>query len=210
MKRVSCIILIILVLSHSIAFSESFEVRNGIHFGMTKEEVIAVEEQNGNSADSVYDGNYIKDGLTYQEVTIAGIPGSRIDYYFDEGGLNEIVYWLGSLDVNLVSEQAAYSTFLTMESALSEKYGEYNYCADDGSTPKAVTHVLEGLLDNPFLHLMDYRQWSAQYDGYSVIIDEAYFYLVNMSNETEYRCEIGYRRIGGSGVGTSEEINNDI
>ena len=126
LNRVVTILLLTFMISSttviSIAESEEFSVRGGVKFGMTPEEVIAIEESNGFYCDKSDDGDILyKSDYDYQLYyqTSVGKLGSleimRYEYDFDLK--NKLLYQLEYVFRN----QNAYPYLL---SALSKKYGE--------------------------------------------------------------------------------------
>ena len=124
------------------AIAETFEIRNGIHFGMPVEEVIEVEkgnglstgnepkEVNGETANAQVMG--YKPGknleISYHPDSIAGIDGGdnyqTIDYVFEasNNSLYAIKYWFGYFSTT--------SNYEEIQSAFEEKYGEPLHKAD--------------------------------------------------------------------------------
>ena len=134
MKKIISILIILSVFMGCFvgnALADEFSVRNGIHFGMTIDEVKQIEIQNG-LPDPVQGDDY----LVYNDVNIAGIDDGRISYEFTDNKLSIIDYWFG-LYVGSISntgknvptdkeKNSIYNRvkniFDTLDGALSEKY----------------------------------------------------------------------------------------
>ncbi len=119
-KIVAGILAFMLVLLSSIALAEKdepvFEIHNGVQFGMTKEEVIALEAAAGVVLEKT-NPNSGYDGLS-AETTIAGCKNTILVYSFAYNRLVQAGYCFLTFDM-----------FNTLENALIKKYGEtdYNY-----------------------------------------------------------------------------------
>lgn len=141
MKKILYFLMIFLMIVPSCMAEDVFSIRNGITFGMTREQVIAQEALNGRSM-SKYSQNTVK----------PSIEGEKRDvtFYFDENGLlDEVCYHWYDLSAKAKdyirsdewaiqewdleqlsktslndSKQRAEETFETIEAVLNEKYPE--------------------------------------------------------------------------------------
>ena len=110
MKKITALMTLILILTMcNSAFADSFSIHSGVQFGMTKNEIIALESANGFEArqDSHYGGLIV-------EGKIAGYHGSDIRYSFKDNALTAAHYHFGSSDSNV---------FSTIKETLVSKYG---------------------------------------------------------------------------------------
>ena len=85
MKRLICIVVsIMLMVSFAPAIAEEFTIHSGVQFGMTRDEVIAKEEDNGFNLYAFYD-DYERDRIYPQFIGfMAGFENTEITYYFDD------------------------------------------------------------------------------------------------------------------------------
>lgn len=105
------------------AMSKRFSIRNGITFGITKDQVIQVEEKNGLTLEENEEGELT--GTT----NIAGFDNCRVFYSFSEGELCSVAYhWTRSTiqdeEVRQIKTfyQEAQKIYDSLEKSLSEKY----------------------------------------------------------------------------------------
>lgn len=92
----------------------SFEIRNGIHFGMNREEVRETE--------TLPFQKELNNDLVFGKGEVAGIDGSSVQYGFSEdGGLISVVYILKVNPETVFQQQEDYGR---IQKALEEKYGE--------------------------------------------------------------------------------------
>lgn len=146
MKRIlSFLIVLVLILGGYSGIAEMFSVRNGIEFGMSKDEVIRIEtEVNGlkytgddsetDESYDLWDGEHINGRVVFDCKSLAGYDNAdNIQYYFDESdSLNRIVYlWLGqtkpenytpSLFSSLKPSDEMLKQYRDLTGSLSEKY----------------------------------------------------------------------------------------
>jgi hypothetical protein len=96
------------------ANAESFSIRNGITFGMTKAEVKKAETLKPSSEGK--DGSF----LTYKYIQIAGIKKSILEYLFKNNKLNSINMFLNDGATKLLLER----DYKALSSSLKDKYGK--------------------------------------------------------------------------------------
>ncbi len=109
----------------------TFEIRNGIKFGMTIDEVRNIEEKVNKCSAPELDpwipgrlmafGPTLKDStkfIIYSNTSVASIPYSSICYVFDEGRLVEIAY----LFKNAASNESS-AIYQEVKDAMVKKYG---------------------------------------------------------------------------------------
>lgn len=91
-----------------------FEIRNGIRFGMSREEVRETE--------TLPFREELKNDLVFGRGEVAGIDGSSVQYGFSEDGkLISVVYILSVNPDSVFQQQEDYGR---IQKALEEKYGE--------------------------------------------------------------------------------------
>jgi hypothetical protein len=132
MRKVLATIVLLIVLltsvnalaSSSFEYSkiDSFEIRNGIKFGITKEEVISKE-----LLETEPTNMYGVGGLKIRG-SISGVIGAEGYYCFDENGLLSSLLYDFDLTLSIsssksVAEMEANSEYNRIEAILSEKYG---------------------------------------------------------------------------------------
>ena len=125
------------------ASAESFSVRNGITFGMSSDEIIAIEKANGNEPQLNSYGTYT---VVNVETTIASIPMSMVQYTVTntaEGSIHTsdalycFVYELGCNDTSKTRSDLI-ASFDTLNASLREKYGEPDLSTSPGESRKMV------------------------------------------------------------------------
>ena len=199
------------------AIAETFEIRNGIHFGMSVEEVIEVEkgnglstgnepkEANGDTANAQVMG--YKPGknleIYYLPDSIAGIDGGNnhqsIRYVFEasNNSLYAIEYWFGYFSTT--------SNYEEIQAAFEEKYGEPLHKADgeffSPYTPSLGMYFLYAYLGADDEKLSDYSQRLVSYDDINVVIETVLMYSTKTGR---YELRAGYRSI------TNEELEQII
>lgn len=204
MKRLFATILALIMLCTGTCFADTtkmegeFSIRGGVKFGMTIEEVQAIEGTGKIWEDwnSYVLGNVTS--LSYHEDSLAGISCqggfNNLEYYFGvDDNLRGIRYWYG-----FFSSALAKDYFDELYEALSQKYGEplddSNALAGVFASP-ACDSFFEGSVTIPMI-----SQWMIEYDDSYVIID-----LIIQSTGTHsktFEPMIGYREI------TQEEMNS--
>ena len=108
MKKIICVLLVVMMLMGTAFAEEEFTLHNGTKFGMTSEEVIEIERENG------FDyGHWVSDDKGYKEYdyswlhdknghTIAGQEKASITYFFrdSDDALFEAKYVFSSTNLN--------------------------------------------------------------------------------------------------------------
>lgn len=172
MKKLISILLILSIITVGIvgnALADDFSVRNGIHFGMTVDEVKALEKNNGVAEEDIYldkfNGDYYCVGLN---TSIAGIDDSRLLYQFDPETnlLVEFRYMLGPYKI---SKDLAWEYFQTVLQSLMDKYGEpLHSSTTDGAIFPIVSETMQGAaLD----FNVTYYEWLVDFGDYYILID---------------------------------------
>lgn len=176
MKRIVSTLLILALLLSSTAFAEftkidgDFSIRGGVMFGMSPEEVKAVES--GTPSENERNGEF---RLGYAGLdSLAGIPIYRnrsdvITYVFPlpDKKLDAVEYWFGYYD------GGADKYFEELCTTITNKYGKplhYN----DGKTFSRLTPTLETWLSYVGMGLYKLGQlgeWVLDYGDYYVMID---------------------------------------
>ena len=182
MKKVSCLMLVILLTFSSMAIAEfsfpkieeDFSIRNGIRFGMTREEIITLENATLQS-----DKN---NSVKYSDVTLMGIKKVYLDYYFTSSNkMSGFVYH--TLAVPGID-------FDSFSAILCQKYGDPFIRGDlisKYSTPAWLSDATKSLIRGEYdpdtlwvdiagvskdgtVKLTDYASWYIEYpDGFLMI-----------------------------------------
>lgn len=177
---VICLILAVVVSSAwTNAYSEcsDFVYRNGICFGDSQKEVIEKEE----------DGFVIYDSETILSptMTLSGIRGSSLNYYFSKGKLYQIfiAYRIGNDQDNL----SLVSVYNTIEDGLIKKYGE-------ASTTSDFVKYRNHLFDPDYMAKRTYVYGSQRfitYEDYIVVIEHALYKTGdNLRHLLLYSCHL--------------------
>lgn len=125
------------------ASAESFSVRNGITFGMSSDEIIAIEKANGNDPEV---NSYSTYTVVNVEGTIASVPKSMVQYTVTNtapgsthtsDALYTFVYELGCNDITETRSDLI-ASFDTLNSALCDKYGDPDLSTSPGEDRKMV------------------------------------------------------------------------
>ena len=191
MKKTISIFLILSVLTVCIigaALAEEFSVRNGVKFGLSANDVFAIEKENGiTKTPSKYDDTDYT-SYSYSDVSIAGKLG-YLNYEFSKDDkLLGIRYLYEEYSNTKIAD-----TYIEMEQLLKEKYGEPLNTDSSGVLFPSYTSALRY---GKIRKLLNYEEWLVEYDDYAVIID-----IVFCNNKKAYTCAIGYKCI------TKEEMN---
>lgn len=125
MKRfLSLMLAIVLMISCAGACAESFSLHNGTRFGMTKEEVTKIEEENGVILEKA-EKSLIWPNVDALEsegwISIAGQPGSELYYVFDDDKLTTCLYFYYDAPAFLTGNYSIGEE--TVLNALVKKYG---------------------------------------------------------------------------------------
>ena len=192
----ACLCLIVLISFINSCLAEDFSIRNGIHFGMTIDEVKKCERDNGLPDSSIYfeSDNYGIIDKYYcigYETEIAGIYDSRLFYYFDldTKKLREIQYELGS---EYQSEKTATSNFTDISTSLNSKYGlpEYSSVLYSGSLYVIQTqNFLKAIFMSKDPGDVAFHEWLIDYGNYYVLIDSTYY----VTDANRHVTGVGYR-----------------
>ena len=225
MKRVRTIsvflVMLLVVCAYSFSFSEPFEIRNGIQFGMSSWSVIKAEEKNGNTINSVMTD---KEGVDFIEFygEIASYDNCKVGYYFLDNQLKLIRYrWEVELKKSDLTQQkekeerenilSQYNSFLTV---LESKYNKIGYIGDNGvvytdfsreGVPSRLKENYDFLIDTQYTKCIGFSQFLVEdINGFV----EIHLYLTEFNSINGYRVyELGieYRFIEPE---TIEAINN--
>lgn len=118
MKRIITILLLICLFC-SIGCAkkpEEFSIRNGIKFGMTPEEVIAIEGEESKTGERIFSDGY---AIIYYKDVMMGAD-TEITYSFDNGGLDFILY---DIDDKIHPDHCE-ANYNAINETLREKYGK--------------------------------------------------------------------------------------
>lgn len=141
MKKILCLVISLIVLLSSVSsFAEEFIIHSGVMFGMTREEVIALETDAGFKV--IESEEYIT-----VRGKIASIDESAIRYYFDENALTTAWYRLGGNHSSIGNSPYDPDSFDVVEDALVNKYGEPNFDTQVLDSI-AFEYDIDGLIEN--------------------------------------------------------------
>lgn len=169
MKKLMSALLILSVFTVCIvgsSMADSFIVRDGIRFGMSKEEVIKIENEKGTPSHDNYNNNFINE-LVYIPESLAGFsdsPSIKLHYYFQDDKLYRIEYsWYErekqqSNSIDFRENSALKNQYEIFLNALSEKYKLLN--SSHGNTLEYIDFGD----DNAFVH--NSYSWSGKNDSY--------------------------------------------
>ena len=175
-KLMMCCLVILLVYTNMfnaladtqyITEDSDFSIRGGIHFGATKAEIDAIEQNNGNKHDDV-DVYY---GDTYDLAYLTLLAGykSYVTYWMDEDGiLNEFQYILPTKE-----------SYTTVKSALVDKYGAPMNTTSTSTALIAGTGIdrASKKLENLTPSDKDYAGWVIKYNDCFLMIEAKHIYL---------------------------------
>ena len=198
-------ILMVCIIGNTVA--EDFSVRNGIQFGMSRDEVKDKEKENGIGNAIDIDRSEL---LRYADVKVAGIDDCYISYYFSLETMIEIEYSLGGDYTKADKEIHQKAIFDEMETTLKEKYCDPIHVSD-GSVFPLYTDAMNTAMRHA---IMNYNEWLVNYDDYSVLIDEVFW---KTENDKFFYVSIGYKYISNKEIEeltpmmhSEEDKNNDL
>lgn len=133
MKKWICLLMVAMLLMCSAAVAEGdFTLRNGVKFGMTKDEIMQLELQAGDAEQMVTGEIVFKDG---SELTVAGRNEVTIVYDYDEtGAMCQMTYYF------LFSPEDDYQA---VANALLRKYGATEYSSETSMKLPMIDPVIE-------------------------------------------------------------------
>ena len=155
-RIISLLLVLALCLGTTALAEERFTFRNGIHLGMTYEEIVSAE---GREPDDMYDNI-----LTYGSVNLCGLDGDTyLAYYLDcDGKLDTAVY---------CNEDNGIEMNEYMKGAISSVYGQCR-----SSTAKELSDALQDyyvwFADESDWHIMNVLRWD---------MGDIYVYYANYS-----------------------------
>lgn len=168
--------------------NEKFSIRNGIHLGITQNEVDALEDATKSDNNSFWywchDDNEWNSHLIYEQVTVAGYPGCQMCYSFDKDGVLQDLSYLVSL------HRDDYSVF---NGILTNKYGTPQYMKPglfDTEAKRVIsrsTTVQSGKIEQ-------FAGWLVKYDDCYVKV-ELVGHTLTVGNLRQYLLYVGYRII---------------
>lgn len=201
MKKVLCIaVILVCVLLLASAAAEEFTIRNGIRFGMTKEQVFAIESDLTFEELNQYETitRYCADG------TFEGYENGRVFYVFDDNALVQVVFHFESSD----DIDYLCSCFETREQMLNERYGSTDYTSATGRKMEGreLGHYHRYLFHTT---MSAYSQRVLKYNDCAVCIDN-YVDVVDFQRSWS-SCEIVYTAIYGdmSGLVTTTDMSGN-
>lgn len=201
MKKAILTFLVILCLISNTAlaeikvFDENFSIRSGIQYGMTLAEAKTIEDKNGVECLEYNLFSMNPGDLQYRNISIAGIPQSRLTYssddfpydtyedLFDISSEDIENYWKTTL-VEMIqyefgccdSAEQSKTVFLTINESLTQKYGE-PFCADIYSRlPISIeAQILKNYNDRSWATkypIIGFAEWLVQYADCYVLVSE--------------------------------------
>ena len=198
-KLISFILVITLALSMvaAMAEEEEFSVRNGIKFGMTPDEVRAIEAENGNE-----NGEEFGRTISYENVSVAGYPGTTIEYWFEDDSLFQIVYFIGAATGD-ETEKNAKAIVSDLYGSLKEKYGEPAYNGEVGPTCSEKFSLY--LKQSTFYSVPGYSEWLLNKADEYVNVD--LFILSTLG--TKYSPMLIYNKVADELIESIEQAEED-
>lgn len=161
-KLISMLLAIIISMASVSAFAEEFTLHSGTKFGMTRDEVKAIETSKGYTVEntSLKYSFYDTDGEYYFKETnalkikgsMAGVENSNLYYYFnDNNELFAAVYKFGEFaNNNNVGE------YFDIQNTLSQKYSEnWQEVSASEKYPRIIDCFYNELVQNPTVYSLD-------------------------------------------------------
>lgn len=198
LKRVLLVTIILSILLSPGALAETFSIRNGITFGMTKEQVKKIETMKVSSEWT--DGTY----LSYKNITISGIKNSILEYHFENKKLINFTMLFNDNATKATHEK----DYKTLNAALKDKYGKPLGYAN-GKTAELVSGYLDAqisialldkMLGGKLQYKVTYDEWLIPTDDGKVKIEHVLF----TSNEKKENSHHLYYTF------FSNQVGNDI
>lgn len=215
--------------------NKAFTIHSGVMFGMTKEEVIDLEQKSSfEFSASEGENDYIdasEDFLVCSNVVAAGEEGSDIIYVFEEGTVESCLYVADSYPVpddngNWVEYPIDNAAVLE---TLNEKYGkpvaEGKEYIDIGTSYDAIdafeTYRKTNDFDSPYASgetkLLDFYQWLVETDEGGVEISAISFVYKSFMGNIHHRV-ISYSSLSSvewnsmidEVQGVQDSLNNDL
>lgn len=125
MKKMLCVLLVALMLWGTALAEGGFTLHNGTEFGMTSDEVIRIESQNGIILELNPNNDY--EGYTVfnkRSISIANIKESGLYYHFANDVLFAMEYSFGK---ERSLQEFSFDEYTSIENTLEEKYGKTDY-----------------------------------------------------------------------------------
>lgn len=200
------LIIVILILPVLVVGEERFSVRNGVEFGMTKEQVKLIEENNGVNSFQENDEKTV----LYFDATVAGVDNCRVVYYFPDNKLMKISYsWIIAKQAKepFISEVEQFykesnHIFDSLDETLSKKYKligqktgtkEYNFI-DFGTLDFPFTEEPSEYLSAEYT-LYGFKQYITSSDNnyVEIVIADEYDKYFLFGDPFTYQAECGIR-----------------
>ncbi len=191
MKRliglVLCVCMLLCGWSSALAESGQFELRSGIHFGDTIDDIVAKETTLTRASE---DSNEFHG-------RIAGYDDSTCMFIFnDDGGLEDMRY-----DFNDDSRDDVETQYLALYQSLVRKYGSAigntggncELITGSAMSSMALYVYLLGALDNCSGDYIDYDEWTVDTDGGHVKIDLIAYYYRDSNYDYHYYLSLSYK-----------------
>lgn len=169
MKKAFSFVLVLLVITTSVCYAETFSIRNGIVYGDTMKDV--------ESKESLGIAERTSDTLTTNTGTIASVDNSYIIYSFNSDG--KLIDILMDFGVHIGKPEQAISAYETIYETLKKKYGT-PYSIDSSDVWYVIygSAVTKFASNRAFLKkygltpsLQGKVEWILQYDDINVKID---------------------------------------
>lgn len=211
MKKIISLLLVIACFVSGSALAETdikiiddeFEIRSGIRYGMTIAEAKEIEDKNGIECE---DMEYSTGEITYVNISIAGIPNSRlsfygngfdVDKYFDyilnnESPMEYVEEYINTTPLAMIeydfggkgTADQAKAVFSIMNESLTSKYGE-PFTTDFNS--RLSIETVNSFLDK-YNDLDAFSEWLVKYQDCYVLIS----LTANADSQTTF-CRLLYR-----------------
>lgn len=199
MKKITCLILMIVMLLSNAAFAEEeFTLRKGIMFGDTMDVILQKETSLTRKSET-------SNAFTGK---IAGYSDATCEFAFDDNdGLKSMTYYF-----DCFSRDTTESTYDTLYDSLVRQYGKAvgntNGSCEIITGPAIDSMALwvyfMGELDGCSADYYDYDEWIIKCTDYNVKIDLVSFYYRDDDFEYTYKVEVSYLKY------TDEEYDAEI
>lgn len=190
--------------------TEPIELHSGVTFGMSSQQIIQKENENG------YSTEFRDDGRLQVTGKIAGFDSSMIQYFFDSSSMFHAMYTIGDSSITLAPTE---TDFQTIQTALEAQYGKPTFSSAMGTATNLpgkyknqyVTGIAWAEWGNMpslgiYCEVVDYYQWEIkQPDGSVVLID--HFLAKDLGN---YAQRISYVCYASSDVTYTNQQNQSI
>ena len=215
MKKVICLVITIILVFSISTNAEKASVR-GVQYGMSYQEIIAIEETRNNKEYTLGTGY-----LEYENLKLAGIDATVSYSQFPTGNPKIMVkfpeYRSTTSDqfINGSSHKrqmynSALSVFNTIEAQLLNNYGEFIATSEYSTKTVLSTDLFEEYYQGKNVvkeygpSLLDYREWLIEYDDCWLAIDLYIINAVSLAGDN-YKCTLAYQMFDKASVNIGNE-----